>query len=99
MVSDIEALDEEYREMLRIIQQVKKNHVSYIDIHWYDEKGYHRVASLTPMQSEYFLVSHYPLYFEDVDYLMGLVSDHITFDDDYKEELMMKLKLIKGLRK
>jgi hypothetical protein len=36
---------------------------------------------------------------EDVDFLMGLVSDHITFDDDYKEELMMKLKLIKGITK
>ena len=36
---------------------------------------------------------------EDIDFLMDLVSDHITFDDDYKEELMMKLKLIKGLRK
>ena len=36
---------------------------------------------------------------EDIDFLMDLVSDHITFDDDYKEELMMKLKLIKGIRK
>ena len=36
---------------------------------------------------------------EDIDFLIGLVSDHITFDDDYKEEIMMKLKLIKGIRK
>lgn len=97
--SDIEALDGEYRDMLLKLQEVRENDLGHIDIHWYDENGYHRVVSLTPVQSEIFLESRYPLYFEDVDYLMGLVSDHITFDDDYKEELMMKLKLIKGLRK
>lgn len=99
MISDIEALDEEYREMLLKLQEVRENELGHIDIHWYDENGYHRVASLSPVQSEFLIGLRYPLNFEDADYLMWVVSDHITFDDDYKEELMMKLKLIKGIRK
>ena len=93
----IKELDDEYRELTEVIQEAKKNNLSYVEVAWYDKNGYLQRYSLSTNQSEWFISSHYPLDYEDVDFLLSLVSDHITFDDEYKEKLMCKLKQVKGI--